>query len=171
MNATGAGTGLYRASFTFPPGAYTFTGSGGKDVGTLSIGLDLPPLALTWTNRSIGTIARSNGATVTWSTTGAASGSTVEISGYSVSGATQASAVGAGFICTANAADGTFSIPAVVLRALPASATLGTSILPVITGALGISLVGTPVRFSATGLDLGLAFPVSASVNKAVTYQ
>ncbi len=75
-------------------------------------------------------------------------------------------AAGAGFTCTASA-----GAAAEILLALPASANFSSSLLPVATGSLGISQLGTPVPFTATGLNLGYAATEANITNSTVTYQ
>jgi len=122
-------------------GSFTFTGTGGKNVGafTVSISYTNP---LTWTNQnSIATVTRSQGVTVTW--TGGESSSYVYIGGSSSSNAGSAS-----FTCYAPVSAGTFTVPSYVLLALPAGP----------NGFLSLENATTPVSFSATGLNSGAAF-------------
>jgi hypothetical protein len=57
---------LDNTATTLAAGTYTFTGSGGPDVGSFTATYPMPP-AFTWTNQSsLATIVRANGATVTW---------------------------------------------------------------------------------------------------------
>jgi len=105
-----APAGLY-----LTPGDYTLTATGGADVGQFTATLTLPePFA--WTNRdAIASVSRANGVTVNW--TGGSG--YVTIIGISAT----AQSVGASFSCLAPASAGTFTVPPVVLLALPASAT------------------------------------------------
>jgi hypothetical protein len=129
-------------------GTYTINnGSGGKDVGGFQFTLNLPD-PLVWTNQdSIAAVTRAQGVTVTW-TGGDANSSYVTISGYSSMSSPQ---VTGAFTCTAPASAGSFTVPAIVTLALPAS----SSSDGVPTGILSVGNSGTPVRFSATGIDAG----------------
>jgi uncharacterized protein (TIGR03437 family) len=111
--------GIYSANVTsIPAGAYQFTNSGGADVGALSFSFPNPQV--TWTNRSqISTTpaARASGLPVTWSggdstgyviVFGSASGSNT--GNYQIQ-----------FACSVPAAAGSFTVPASVLLALPAT--------------------------------------------------
>jgi uncharacterized protein (TIGR03437 family) len=130
-------------AFTIPAsgGDYTFTGTGGSDVGPFTVQVDfLNPLV--WTNSgSDGTVSRASGVTTTW--TGGASGTYAVISGSSVS---SSSAFSASFVCDAPVSAGTFTVPPAVLLALPAG-----------SGSLQVSNYTNPVNFTATGLDFGYA--------------
>jgi uncharacterized protein (TIGR03437 family) len=163
-------TGYYRDIYELPAGSVTFAGPGGNSVGAFNVTFPVGPQNLFWSNESgISTITRSSGVKVTW--TGADPGSTVQITGYSIGGATVSTATGAGFTCTADGGAGQFTVPASILEALPASADFSNSILPIATGSLGISSTSTPVPFSATGLDFGRAYTESEFSNSTVIYQ
>jgi uncharacterized protein (TIGR03437 family) len=163
-------TGVYTELFDFPAGSLTFAGPGGKSVGAFDVTFPVGPENLNWSNESgISTIARSSGVKVTW--TGADPGSTVQITGYSIGGASTSSAAGAGFTCTASGSAGEFTVPASILQALPASADFSNSILPIATGSLGISSRSAAVSFSAKGLDYGRAYTESEFSNSTVIYQ
>lgn len=129
-------------------GSFTFTGSGGKDVGafTAIVKYSNP---LTWTNMgAIATVTRSQGVTVTWS--GGDPNSYVQITGSSVSSATANGAngiVAAGFFCYAPIGAGTFTAPPYVLLGLPPG-----------TGSLNVEDVIMPAPFSASGLDYAYGF-------------
>jgi uncharacterized protein (TIGR03437 family) len=138
--------GIYEATLPsgfIPPagGSYTFNGTGGQNVGAFNTSINFTN-PLTWTNSaSLGTVTRSQGATVTWS--GGASGTYVEISGGStatVGGQT----VTVTFICNAPASAETFTVPPAVLLALPAG-----------SGSLSVENSTNPQTFTASGLDLG----------------
>jgi hypothetical protein len=68
--------------------------------------------------------------------------------------------VGASFVCTARVSEGSFTVPPVVLLALPAS---GSESGAPLMGTLGVSSVSNPVAFTASGLDFA-----SAAANVAV---
>jgi hypothetical protein len=163
-------TGYYRDIYELPSGSATFTGAGGTSVGSFSATFPVGTPGLSWTNEgAISNITRSSGVNVTW--TGAASGSTVQITGFSIGGASTSSAAGAGFTCSADGSAGQFTVPASILEALPASANFSSSILPIATGSLGIISTSTPVSFSATGVDFGRAYTESEFSNSTVIYQ
>jgi len=141
-------SGIYSAVLAnsfFPAtgGSFTFTGSGGKNIGafTASISYTNP---LVWTNMSsIKSIARANGQNITW--TGGAANSYVIMSGSSSNSTASAS-----FTCYAPASAGQFTVPSYVLLALPASTN-------------GNLLVENPVTttFSASGLTAGFGSVIS----------
>jgi uncharacterized protein (TIGR03437 family) len=156
--------GSNTTSLFLNPGNYLITGPGGKDVGPISTNITLPP-ALTWTNASsISTVTRANGQLITW--TGGDPAGSVDISGYSalINGNSE---LVAGFECTAPTSAGQFTIPAVVLLSLPASAA-GSSPIP--TGSLGVGAVSAQKSFTATGIDIGYLSAISSSAQN-VTYQ
>jgi hypothetical protein len=137
----GPGGGSYTAQLTSGPlsGTYAFTASGGKDVGAFKISVSVQsPLSLTNTS-SLASIARSQGATVTWS-------------GGFANGDVMINGVGAGpngsinFYCHAPSSAGQLTIPAVTLAALPPG-----------NGKLIVFNTTALQTVSASGLDLGLA--------------
>jgi hypothetical protein len=140
----GAGGGSYLAqlpsgSVTGSPGTYTFTGSGGKDVGTFKIAINIPsPLSLTNTS-ALASVTRSQGATVTWS--GGFSGGDVMVNGVSASPNGNVN-----FYCHAPSSAGQLTIPSATLLALPPGG-----------GRLIVTNATAPQTVSASGLDLGLA--------------
>ena len=151
LNATLAPTlgGLYAAlsATDIPPsgGTFTFTGLGGRDVGTFTATLTVAPL-LNWTNPgAAANIDRSQPLHLTW--TGGNPGSYVYIVGASGSGGARERI----FDCVALADSGEFDVPAYILSAMPA-------------GAGSVELdngIFTP--FSADGLDI-------ASAGASITY-
>ena len=154
---------------TLPPyldaGPYTVSGPGGNDVGSFSQSLTIST-PLTWTNQdSVSTITRSTGQSLTWS--GGDPNSTVEIIGTSfVQGTGGSDTVGANFICAAPDSAGQFTIPASVLLSLPASQSVGGTIL---SGNLSLeTIASTP--FTAHGIDIGTVSSI-VSIGKSVTYQ
>ena len=144
-------TGIYVAgggvtgspAFTIPAsgGTYTFTGTGGADVGPFTTAVSfLNPLV--WTNSgSDGTVTRASGVTVDW--TGGASGTYAVINGSSVS---SSSVFSASFVCDAPVSAGTFTVPPAVLLALPAG-----------SGSLQVSNYTNPVSVNIPNLDFGFA--------------
>ena len=133
------------------PGNYTVdNGSGGAQVGAFSAKLTIPTAGLTWTNQdTLNNIPRSQDLTVTW--TGGTAGNVMGVLG---SAADPTTGAGAGFQCLTQADAGTFTVPAWVLSTLPASA-----IDPAVGAPVGFLLLATtlpqPVRFQATGIDIG----------------
>ncbi|MDQ2900557.1 MAG: hypothetical protein M3Y07_12280 [Acidobacteriota bacterium] len=153
---------------TAPPyltkGSYQFTGPGGVDVGAFTATLNLSD-PLVWTNEDgINTVARAQGLNVTW--TGGDPNAYVSIGGFAFSGTTNP--VGAEFSCVEKVSAGQFTVPPVILLALPASTTVGPAGFSVNSLSVGTSTL--PVKFSAPGLDVGYATS-SASASKSVTYQ
>jgi hypothetical protein len=148
------------------PGNYTVNGSGGAVVGGFSTSLTIPSTPPVWTNQdALTNIPRSQDLTITWS--GGVAGSYVSIIGSSADPSTRA---GAEFICTERADAGTFTVPAWILSALPASGADpgagGTA-----DGFLTLqSTVAQPARFQAPGIDVGF-FNWSLWQAKNVKYQ
>jgi uncharacterized protein (TIGR03437 family) len=109
---------LDQTATTLTAGAYTFTGTGGPDVGPFTANYTMPPVFV-WTNQSsITTVNRAGGVTVNW--TGGDPAGYVTISGSSTNSSVNP-AVSASFTCTARDSDLTFTVPPVVLLSLPAS--------------------------------------------------
>ena len=139
------------------PGTFSITGPGGPDVGAFT-GAITVTTPLNWTNAAAVTdVTRANGQTVTW-TGGDPSGSVV-IVGASTSG-TDPGSVGASFACYAKSSDGSFTIPAQVLLAVPPSVVVQT----VPTGSLAVGIFSAPKTFTATGLDVGYLFNTNLSL-------
>jgi hypothetical protein len=133
------------------PGGYTVSGPGGADVGAFQGQVTAPP-AIAWTNAaSASSVNRSQGVTVTWS--GGDPNGSVIISGSS----TLSQGGGALFTCTAPPSAGTFTVPATVTMALPASS----------SGALTVMGSSAPASFTATGIDVGLAVAASGASQPA----
>jgi hypothetical protein len=150
-------------------GQYTITGPGGADVGTFTATLNLPA-PLVWTNQaSITTVNRANGVNVTWS--GGDPNGYVIISGSSYVVISGNTAVGASFACTARTSDGSFTVPSVVLLALPASGSVGAGpISIVVPGSLSVSGSSASSQFQASGIDLGYVTSAVATF-ETVPYQ
>lgn len=130
---------LPAGSVTSSPGTYTFTASGGKDVGSFKVGVNMQA-PLSWTNRSaLGTITRSQGATVTW--TGGYSNGDVQVnSGVGSQTGTVR------FYCHAPSSAGQLTIPPSILLAMPPG-----------SGKLAVTNTTALQTVTATGLDVGLA--------------
>ncbi len=144
-------------------GDYTATFPGGADVGALSAQISVPP-AFTWTNRAAASsIDRGQPFTVEFS--GGPANSTVQIFGFSAYEQSDDATAGAVFICRGDGSSGSYTIPAAVLSALPASAP--PQGLP--TGVLGVGSLGYD-SFTADGIDQGNVSQIDINVS-AVTYQ
>ncbi len=159
--------GTYQAFFgtsDLPPGPYAISGMGGKDVGPFTVSVQMPA-PLTWTNpSSLETITRADGLTVNW--TGVDPTSYLIVSGYSLS----ATGYGAGFNCTVQPSAGQFTVPSIVLLALPPSAVLYDDGETRSEAGLQVGSAEPPVNFGAAGLGFAQAIS-SASVSQIVTYQ
>ena len=171
---TGGFKGSYSASLAtgtqpayLTPGSYTLSGTGGADVGAFQASITAGS-SLNWLNQSsITTVNRSQDLQITWS--GGGNGN-VEIIGSSVSIAGgAASAFGASFVCSAAASAGQFTIPSVVLLALPAGSTQTVGGVSIPTGSLSVGSV-TFAPFTATGIDQGIAV-YTDTTGKSVSYQ
>ena len=136
-----AGGGFYQAQLPAGSvtGTYTFTGSGGKDIGSFKVALNIQA-PLTWTNRAaLASITRSQGATVTWS--GGFSNGDVQVNG----------AVGdkygsVRFYCHTPSSAGQLTIPSSILLGMPPGG-----------GSLVVTNATAPQTVSASGIDVGLA--------------
>jgi hypothetical protein len=150
-------------------GLFSFTNTGGADVGAITGAQVTMPPALIWTNmNSIGTVVRSQGVTVTWDTANPYSGF-VTISGTSFGGITTGSAFVTGFTCTAPYNAGSFNVaPYVLLGLVPGQGSIGGIAIP--TGSLSLGLSAPPVRFNAPSIDYA-AVSATTSTGKSVTYQ
>ena len=143
--AVGGGAGFYSGqlpagSATNFAGTYTFTGSGGKDVGSFEVAVNVPsPFHLTNTG-VLASITRSLGSTLSWS--GGFPNGDVQVSGAA---STQAGT--ASFLCHAPSSAGQLTIPPSILLGLPAAAIR-----------LNVTNITAPQTVSATGLDVALAF-------------
>jgi uncharacterized protein (TIGR03437 family) len=139
---------LNRLSLT--SGNYTVSGAGGSAVGPFQVQLALPAM-FSWTNRDqVALVDRTQQLTVEWSGTGPKE--SLGIVGGNVDLPTNSSAI---FYCVAPPGASSFTIPAEVLEALPASrfnplASKGALFL------FNVSLANG-VPFSASGLDTAIA--------------
>lgn len=150
------------------PGAYTLTGTGGADLGAFSAQTTVPP-TLVWTNQAgSGTVNRANGLPVTW--TGGDPNGNVQITGSSFVIVGTSSFFGASFVCTARTTDGAFTVPSIVLLALPPSGSIsaGTISLP-LPGTLGVAAASSS-NVKVAGLDF---FSVGSQmgISQSATYQ
>ncbi|HTA69741.1 MAG TPA: hypothetical protein VK776_15740 [Bryobacteraceae bacterium] len=126
-------------------GTFTFTGSGGPDVGPFTSVLTFSNPLLSWTNPGIAaTIDRSQNLTATW--TGGNPGSYVYVTGVSTSKATStAPSVSLGFTCLISASDGQVTVPSYILSALPPG-----------SGGMGMQN-DIYMPLTASGIDIGVA--------------
>jgi hypothetical protein len=131
-------------------GTYTFTGSGGADIGAFSAQLTLPGGGSSYTTSTLNnvtSVTRSKGLTVTW--TQPKNSDTdlmfIQISGYGFT----PNPYGAQFVCNVPLAAGRFTIPPAVLLALPPQESSASP-----RGELEIDLIITK-PFTAPGADVG----------------
>jgi len=132
-------------------GTYTFTGTGGPDIGVFSAQLTLPGGGSSYTTSTLNnvtSVTRSQGLTVTWTQPKNSDADLmfIQISGYAFA---PNFPYGADFACNVPLAAGRFTIPPAVLLALPPQ---GASATPL--GELEIDLIITR-QFTAPGVDVG----------------
>ena len=160
------GANLDMTATTFGAGTYTFTGAGGPDVGPFTASFNAPP-PFVWTNQSsLATITRANGATFTW-TGGDPAGYVTIIGSSAFYGATTTTTGAVAFTCTARVSDGSFTVPPIVLLALPPSAS-PAGVNFVTPGSLGVTTFGSAETFKASGIDLGAIGSFSIFSNGAI---
>jgi hypothetical protein len=161
-NSAASGSGIVNDGTVLQPGTYSFTGTGGKDVGAFTASIPLPA-KFDWTNRPAVpvTIDRSKPLTVTWANGYA--GALVEITGQSQ----VSQGIGAQFQCWADATAGSFTVPGAVMSAIPPTYMDGTTpqgSLSVLQFYMGPAFTAPGVDYTSTqfadGFDMG-----------AVTYQ
>jgi hypothetical protein len=134
-------------------GVFTFTGSGGTDVGPFTSTLTYTNPVFNWTNESaVTTVSKSAGFTVTW--TGGNAGSDVVVTGS----AGNLLAGNSGFTCRARVEAGQLTVPGYILLGLPAG-----------SGSINAqsSVSGT---LTAPGLDQGVS-QGGISFNVPTTFQ
>ena len=133
-------------------GTFTFTGSGGADVGAFSSTINLSNPIFIATNPSpSASIDRTQGLPFTW--TGGNPGTYVYITG------TSTGLSYGGFTCLAPADAGQFTVPSYILSALPA-------------GNGGVALQNAfQLPLSATGLDIGVAAVSIGFTGGALTFK
>ena len=148
------------------PGAFLLNnGSGGASVGPFSFTFDLPGPVI-WTNPDVigRAIPRTQDLTITWSG-GDPERQFIILSGVSM----LATGAAAGFACRQTAGAGSFTIPAQILAALPASDS-GPFSLPLGSFFAGTSLYGDTTSFQAPGIDIG-RFTFTEYFSSSVRYQ
>jgi hypothetical protein len=139
-------------------GQYTVSGPGGRDVGAFSRQLGLAP-AITWTNRdALADIDRSAGVTVEWS--GGDGASQVAL----IFGGASAGTSGGGFLCVADLAAGSFTVPPRVLATVPAVSGQAALAGAIMLGAIPAG--DPPVTFSAPGIDLGYVLSTALHIKQ-----
>lgn len=139
----GAGKVTLAAGTFLSPGAYTFTGAGGADIGSFTAPFTIPAPP-TLTSPASGPnvpVTRANGITLTWS--GGVAYSIIQIQGQNATD--NSGTIGANFTCFAAASAGTFTIPPSVLLALP----------PGNFGGLELQAYTAYSTFTASGLNHG----------------
>jgi uncharacterized protein (TIGR03437 family) len=127
-------------------GTYNLNGAGGTSVGSFSSSLTLGS-PLTVTGGLPATVTRSQALQLSW--TGGNASDTVAIIGYSGStsgSSTNPTVTATEFICTTTAGAGSFTVPANILSALPATASTANGG----TGFLEVGSGPTPATFNAT---------------------
>lgn len=165
----GSQKGLYNLSFVpgatgipgvigdgtqLKPGTYTFTGTGGADVGPFTASIDYPR-TFQWNHDAVTSVDRSKPLVLTW--TGGTPGALASANGQSsgAPGSGFSGDIGAAFVCWADAAAGSMTIPVAVLSALPPSY-LDDRGHP--QGSLYVQEGILNKQFSASGLDYGTIF-------------
>jgi hypothetical protein len=132
-------------------GTYTFTGTGGADIGAFTAEVTWPGGGGGFTFSTPGnptSVTRSQGLTVTWSQpSNTAPGEFIQLSGFAF---VPNAPLGAEFACNVPLAAGRFAIPSAVLLALPSQAGLATP-----QAQLEVDLI-VSTTFTAPGADLGL---------------
>jgi hypothetical protein len=165
--------GLYSASLgsSFIPdagGTYAFdNGSGGADVKGFNVSINVTA-PVVWSNMATipQNVPRSQPLTITW--TGGDPNTTVNITGVSI---VTSPALVATFTCTERASAHTFTIPSYVLLQLPPSEVISAAPgVSFSTSYLGVGTAGTPVKFTATGIDQAMATWTVIS-GRTVTFQ
>jgi hypothetical protein len=132
-------------------GTYTFTGSGGADVGPFSAQVSWPGGGggFTFSTPNNATsVSRSQGLTVTWTQPNGDPSEYIEISGFSF---LPNLPYGAEFVCNVPIAAGKFTIPPAVLLALPPQQSGVTS-----QAMLEVDVIVSQA-FTAPGIDRGVA--------------
>ena len=150
-------------------GLFSFTNTGGADVGPISGAQITMPPALNWTNmNTITNVVRSQGVTVNWDTANPYNGF-VTITGFSIGGILSSTTLFTGFSCTAPYSAGTFNVAPFVLLSLVAGDTnIGGISIP--TGSLSLGLSAPPVRFTAPSIDYSF-LTATSTTGKSVNYQ
>lgn len=153
------GNGLFLAQ-----GEYTFSGSGGEDVGAFTARLSVPaPLVWVNTVASLERIDRASDLTIEWRDSTA--GQVVTVSGFAMVPGSRP-LVGAGFTCLERGDKERLTVPSYILSALPATTS---------SDADGMITIGAnalrPAEFTAPGLDRPGTADYSQSVSRQTRYR
>jgi hypothetical protein len=133
------------------------SGTGGADIGAFSVAITIPEV-LTWTNQgSTNVVDRSAGLRINW--TGGDPSGFVGILGTSII-TTSIGPASMTFGCVAKTSDGGFTVPSLVLQAIPAGP----------AGVIWVNGVSVSPGFQTRGLDNGIVSIATTSV-KGVTFQ
>ncbi len=147
------------------PGNYTITGPGGAQVGAFTAQYTIST-PLNWTNKAaVNNVARGSGQVVTWQAGSA--NDYVIIYGYSASELSETATYGI-FTCIERASVGTFTVPAGILLALPATPTGGDTFGAPL-GVFGVGVINQERTFTAPGIDYGYTVATAQSL-KSVNY-
>jgi uncharacterized protein (TIGR03437 family) len=133
-------------------GTYTFTGSGGADVGAFMASIDYVN-TFHWDQSSVPSIDRSQPLTITW--TGGTAGALVSMNVISSAAPGPTGSVGAALFCAADATLGSFTLAVPLLSALPSSFTDAAGNPQ---GTLEVYETSAFAPFTAGGLDIGQIF-------------
>jgi uncharacterized protein (TIGR03437 family) len=134
----GTGPGIYQLNEVGPGGVYTLTGSGGKDIGSFQVSLNVPTPTLNVTNQAaLASVTRAKGATVTWS--GGFTNGFVQVVGSGGAPAVK-------FFCYAPTSAGQITVPPSILLAVPPG-----------SGSILVNNSTAVQAISASGVDVGLA--------------
>ena len=134
-------------------GRYITSAAGGPGAGAFSGTFDVTTEFVLANPDDFKQVTRSAGVTVRW--TGGDPTFPVQITGTSTA-ISIAGVAGApvNFVCSANGADGRFTIPASVLNQLPASASIqGAGLSLPVRGSFSVTSAGKGVRITASGVD------------------
>jgi uncharacterized protein (TIGR03437 family) len=155
FTSTGIASGPLPASaIPSSGGTFTFSWTGGADIGKGSGVVNLPSPLLSWTNPSAGAaVVRAQGLHVTW--TGGTPGSYVVISGAS----SGSDGTKGNFACYAPQSALQFDVPSYVLNPMPAG-----------SGNVNVQSYSSPTQFSVSGIDYGFGLGFN-TVTMNGTYQ
>ena len=141
----------YQTGLNAPQGAYTFSGSGGANIGAFHASFTVTaPFTVTNLN-SLASINRAQAVTVNW--TGGYAGGVVQIVG-------SAGAPAVKFICYASVGAGQFTVPPSILLGMPPG-----------PGSVVVSNATAASSITASGLDIGIAGGVYGANKVDTTYK
>lgn len=133
-------------------GAYTFTGTGGNDIGKFTASVNVQGALSVTNSAALNNVTRSQGVTVTWS--GGFAGGDVQVSGDV---GDQYGSIR--YYCHAPSSAGQITVPPYILLAIPAG-----------PGELVVQNTTPPQSITATGVDFGIAV-ASAETRFDITYK